>query len=300
MFSSTPTGAAPNALRIANVSTTYPNGVRALRDVSLTIKPGMFGLLGPNGAGKSSLMRTIATLQPPERGTIHFRDIDVLREPRRVREQLGYLPQDFGLYPSMTAEEILEHFATLKGIVVPGERRERVQALLQQVNLYEVRRQPVGGFSGGMKQRVGIAIALAGNPRLLIVDEPTAGLDPSERNRFLDLLAGIGEEVVVILSTHIVEDVRELCSRMAIMAAGQVVVEGDPVRLLDEVRGRLWRCTVERQELPACEARHQVISHRMVARRVIVHVYAEEHPGSGFEPVEPDLEDVYFHRLRSS
>jgi ABC-2 type transport system ATP-binding protein len=209
-------------LRIDDLHKTYDNGVRALQGVSLTIAPGMFGLLGPNGAGKSTLMRTIATLQAPDRGSIQFRDIDVLREPDRLRAQLGYLPQEFGLYPNMPADAILDHFATLKGVVNPKERRELVGALLQQVNLYDVRHNSVGGYSGGMKQRLGIAIALAGKPQLLIVDEPTAGLDPAERNRFLNLLADIGNDVVVILSTHIVEDVRELCSRMAIVNAGRV------------------------------------------------------------------------------
>lgn len=285
------------ALRIERLSKTYPNSVRALREISLTVAPGMFGLLGPNGAGKSSLMRTIATLQPPDRGSIHFRDIDVLAEPDRLRAQLGYLPQEFGLYPNMPAEAILDHFATLKGVVHPGERRELVAALLHQVNLYEVRHTNAGGFSGGMKQRLGIAIALAGNPGLLIVDEPTAGLDPAERNRFLNLLAGIGEEVVVILSTHIVEDVRDLCSQMAIIDQGQVVVQGAPERILDEVRGRIWRRVIPRAQFDEYRHRHHVISSRLVAGHTVIHVYAESAPGEGFEAVEPDLEDVYFHRV---
>ena len=285
------------SLRIELVSKTYPNGVRALQNISLTISPGMFGLLGPNGAGKSSLMRTIATLQPPDGGSIHFRDLDVLREPEKLRAQLGYLPQEFGLYPNMPADAILDHFATLKGVVNPGERRELVDALLHQVNLYDVRKKSVGGYSGGMTQRLGIAIALAGSPKLLIVDEPTAGLDPTERNRFLNLLADIGDDVVVILSTHIVEDVRELCSQMAIINKGQVVVQGEPERILDEVRGRIWRRTIPRQQLDDYKARHQVISSRMAAGNTVVHVYAESSPGDGFVPVEPDLEDLYFHRL---
>jgi ABC-type multidrug transport system ATPase subunit len=257
----------------------------------------MFGLLGPNGAGKSSLMRTIATLQPPDSGTIHFRDIDVLREPEKLRAQLGYLPQEFGLYPNMPADAILDHFATLKGVVNPRERKELVGALLQQVNLYDVRKQSVGGYSGGMKQRLGIAIALAGSPTLLIVDEPTAGLDPTERNRFLNLLADIGHDVVVILSTHIVEDVRELCSHMAIINQGQVVVQGEPERLLDEVRGHIWRRIVPRAQADDYRARYQVISSRMAAGNTVLHVYATTSPGDGFEQVAPDLEDLYFHRV---
>lgn len=284
-------------LRIEDICKTYPNGVRALQQISLTIPPGMFGLLGPNGAGKSSLMRTIATLQAPDSGRIHFGEIDVLREPQRLRAQLGYLPQEFGLYPNMPAEAILDHFATLKGIVNPGERKELVSALLQQVNLYEVRRQSVGGYSGGMKQRLGIAIALAGSPTLLIVDEPTAGLDPTERNRFLNLLADIGEDVVVILSTHIVEDARALCSRMAIINRGQVVVQGEPGRILEEVRGHIWRRTVPRSHVEAYTSDYEVISSRMVAGNTVLHVYATSHPGDGFESIEPTLEDVYFHRL---
>ena len=284
-------------LRIENIGKTYPNGVRALSGISLTIPPGMFGLLGPNGAGKSSLMRTIATLQPPDSGGIHFRDIDVLREPERLRAQLGYLPQEFGLYPNMPADAILDHFATLKGVVNPGERKDLVSSLLQQVNLYEVRKKSVGGYSGGMKQRLGIAIALAGSPKLLIVDEPTAGLDPTERNRFLNLLADIGEDVVVILSTHIVEDVRELCSQMAIINKGQVVVQGEPERIIDEVRGRIWRRTIPRAQAEDYKRQFQVISTRLAAGSTVLHVYAESNPGDGFVPVDPDLEDVYFHRL---
>lgn len=259
-------------LRIAQICKTYPNGVRALQDVSLEIAPGMFGLLGPNGAGKSSLMRTIATLQTPDSGSVHMGDIDVLREPDKLRAQLGYLPQEFGLYPNMPADAILDHFATLKGVVNPGERRELVSALLQQVNLYDVRKQSVGGYSGGMKQRLGIAIALAGRPKLLIVDEPTAGLDPTERNRLLNLLADIGDDVVVILSTHIVEDVRDLCSQMAILNKGQVVVRGAPERLLDDVRGHIWRRVVPRAQVDDYRARFQVLSSRMAAGHLVLHV----------------------------
>ncbi len=284
-------------LVIDRLSKTYANGVQALHDISLTIMPGMFGLLGPNGAGKSTLMRTIATLQPPDSGSIRFADIDVLAAPERLREVLGYLPQEFGLYPNMPAEAILDHFATLKGVTERGERRDLVASLLQQVNLYDVRKKSVGGYSGGMKQRLGIAIALAGSPKLLIVDEPTAGLDPTERNRFLNLLADIGDDVVVILSTHIVEDVRELCSQMAIINKGQVVLQGEPARILDEVRGRIWRRTVPRSQADDYRARYEVISARLAAGATVLHVYSADHPGDGFEQVEPGLEDVYFHRL---
>jgi ABC-type multidrug transport system ATPase subunit len=284
-------------LHIDRLSKTYPNGVRALHDISLTIAPGMFGLLGPNGAGKSTLMRTIATLQPPDSGRITFRDIDVLSEPDRLREVLGYLPQEFGLYPNMPAEAILDHFAVLKGVTNAGERKDLVQGLLQQVNLYDVRKKSVGGYSGGMKQRLGIAIALAGSPKLLIVDEPTAGLDPTERNRFLNLLADIGEDVVVILSTHIVGDVKELCSQMAIINKGEVVVQGAPRRILDDVRGRIWQRVIPRSQAADFRSRYHVISSKMAAGNSVLHVYAESDPGDGFESVEPDLEDVYFHRL---
>jgi ABC-type multidrug transport system ATPase subunit len=236
-------------LVIRDLWKTYPNGVQALRGVTLTIPPGMFGLLGPNGAGKSTLMRTIATLQAADRGSITFGEIDVLRDPDAVRRVLGYLPQEFGLYPNLSAETVLDHFATLKGVSATRERRDLVTALLQQTNLYEVRKKNVGSFSGGMRQRLGIAIALIGNPRLLIVDEPTAGLDPTERNRFLNLLADIGQDVVVILSTHIVEDVRELCSRMAIINQGELVLAGDPRQVVEDIRGRIWRRTVAKEEI---------------------------------------------------
>ncbi|MEQ1691010.1 MAG: ABC transporter ATP-binding protein [Gemmatimonas sp.] len=284
-------------LVIDHLSKTYANGVKALSDVTLTIPPGMFGLLGPNGAGKSTLMRTIATLQPPDSGSVRFRDIDVLAQPERLREVLGYLPQEFGLYPNMPADAILDHFATLKGVTATGERRDLVASLLQQVNLHDVRKKSVGGYSGGMKQRLGIAIALIGSPKLLIVDEPTAGLDPTERNRFLNLLADIGEDVVVILSTHIVDDVRELCSQMAIINKGEVVVQGVPERIIDEVRGRIWRRTVARSQTDAYKAQYQVISSKLSAGDTVLHIFAESDPGDGFVAVEPDLEDVYFHRL---
>ena len=284
-------------LVIERLSKTYANGVQALRDVTLSVAPGMFGLLGPNGAGKSTLMRTIATLQRPDSGSIRLGDIDVLAQPAEVRKQLGYLPQEFGLYPNQSAEAVLDHFAELKGVTASGERRDLVAALLRQTNLYEVRSKKVGGFSGGMKQRLGIAIALAGSPRLLIVDEPTAGLDPTERRRFLNLLGEIGEHVIVILSTHIVDDVRELCHRMAIINQGALVLSGDPAAVIEELRGRVWRCSVPRSELGAFAAAHDVISTRLVAGTPVVHVYSATDPGAGYTPVEAGLEDVYFHRL---
>lgn len=284
-------------LVIEHLSKTYPNGVRALRDVSLTVTPGMFGLLGPNGAGKSTLMRICATLQRPDDGSVRFGDLDVLTQPAEVRKALGYLPQEFGLYPNMSAEAVLDHFAELKGVAVASERRDLVQALLQQTNLYEVRRSKVGGFSGGMKQRLGIAIALAGAPQLLIVDEPTAGLDPTERRRFLNLLGEIGQDVVVILSTHIVDDVRELCHRMAIISSGQVILAGDPADVIAEMRGRVWRRAVRRADLSTFAETHDVISTRLVAGTPVVHVYSDSSPGPDFVPVEAGLEDVYFHRV---
>lgn len=284
-------------LVIEHLSKTYANGVRALNDVSLTIPAGMFGLLGPNGAGKSTLMRTIATLQPPDSGSIRLDDLDVLARPNDVRKLLGYLPQEFGFYPNLSAQTVLDHFATLKGVANGGERRDLVEALLRQTNLWDSRQKAVGGFSGGMKQRLGIAIALAGSPKLLIVDEPTAGLDPIERHRFLNLLAEIGEEVVVILSTHIVEDVRELCHNMAIISGGEVILQGDPGQVLDAVRGRIWRKKVRKADLPALQQAMQVISVRLVAGEPVVHVYSESSPGDGFTSVEPVLEDVYFYRV---
>ena len=284
-------------LTISNLSKTYSNGVRALQNVSLDIPSGMFGLLGPNGAGKSTLMRTIATLQQPDTGSVRLGDIDVLTQPEEVRRILGYLPQDFGLYPGLSAERVLDHFAELKGVANSGERRNLVHALLMQTNLWDARKKAVGGFSGGMKQRLGIAIALAGRPRLLIVDEPTAGLDPNERHRFLNLLSEIGDDVIVILSTHIVEDVRELCRRMAIINAGQVVLQGDPSEVLDDVRGHIWRKKIRKSELAEVQAAMQVISVRLVAGDPIVHVYSDTAPGDGFTAVEPMLEDVYLHRV---
>lgn len=284
-------------LSISNLSKTYANGVRALQDVSLDIPAGMFGLLGPNGAGKSTLMRTIATLQQPDSGSIRLGDIDVLTQPADVRKILGYLPQEFGLYPNLSAERVLDHFAEMKGVANGGERRDLVQALLKQTNLWDARKKAVGGFSGGMKQRLGIAIALAGRPRLVIVDEPTAGLDPNERHRFLNLLSEIGDDVIVILSTHIVEDVRELCRRMAIINQGQVVLQGDPSQVLEEVRGHIWRKRISKSELASLQATMNVISVRLVAGDPMIHVYSESRPGDGFAAVEPNLEDVYLHRV---
>lgn len=284
-------------LVISNLSKTYPNGVRALDDISLTIPQGMFGLLGPNGAGKSSLMRTIATLQEPDSGTITFGDINVLKQKEDVRRLLGYLPQEFGLYPNLSAETILDHFAVLKGITNSRERKEQVQYLLNRTNLMENRKKHVGGFSGGMKQRLGIAIALLGSPKLIIVDEPTAGLDPTERHRFLNLLSELGENIVIILSTHIVEDVRELCSNMAIINQGKVVLNGAPDAVLENVRGKIWKRFVSKSEIDSIAKEYMVISTRMVAGKPLVHVYSNEQLSDGFINIEPDLEDVYFHQI---
>ena len=284
-------------LRIEHLSKTYANGTQALRDVSLTIPTGMFGLLGPNGAGKSSLMRTIATLQEADSGSIMLGDLDVLKDKDAVRRVLGYLPQEFGVYPKISAEELLDHFAVLKGISDSKQRRDVVAGLLQRTNLYEVRKKNLGGYSGGMKQRFGIAQALLGNPRLIIVDEPTAGLDPAERNRFHNLLAEIGENIIVILSTHIVGDVSDLCRNMAIINKGQVLLTGDPLVVMQELRGQVWRREIAKEQLPALQQEQQVISTRLFAGRTIVHVVAATPPGSDYDPVEPTLEDVYFARI---
>jgi ABC-type multidrug transport system ATPase subunit len=281
-------------LQIRRVSKTYASGVRALDDVSLTIPPGMYGLLGPNGAGKSTLMRIVATLQEPDEGSVRLGDIDVIAEPDRTREILGYLPQDFGLHPKVTAEALLAHFAVLEGIAGRGARKAVVDALLRRTNLWEVRKQRLGTYSGGMRQRFGVAVALLGDPRLLIVDEPTAGLDPAERVRFLNLLCELGERSVVLLSTHIVEDVSELCTRMAIIVEGRILLEGEPARAVEDLHGRIWRRVVAAGELAALEREHAVISTRLLAGRTIAHVFAEASPGAGFESVEPDLKDVYF------
>ena len=283
-------------LEIANLSHTYANGTKALDDVTLSIPRGMYGLLGPNGAGKSTLMRTVATLQAPTAGTIKFGDIDVLAEADRLRRTLGYLPQDFGVYPRVSAYAMLDQLAVLKGITSAGERRSVVESLLEQTNLWAVRNKSIAGFSGGMRQRFGIAQALIGNPELIIVDEPTAGLDPEERNRFLNLLAAIGDNVVVILSTHIVDDVADLCPRMAVLANGRVQLEGKPADLIANTRGKIWKKVIARDELDEYQGKYEVISTRLFAGNSVIHVLSDERP-KGFDPVEGGLEDVYFSTL---
>lgn len=283
-------------LELNGVSHVYPNGTRALDDVTLSIPRGMFGLLGPNGAGKSTLMRTIATLQAPTAGTIRFGDIDVLAQPDTLRRTLGYLPQDFGVYPRVSAYQMLDHMAVLKGINDAKDRKQVVEHLLNQTNLWAVRGKAIAGFSGGMRQRFGIAQALIGDPELIIVDEPTAGLDPEERNRFLNLLAGIGENVVVILSTHIVDDVADLCPRMAVLAQGRVQLEGPPRELIQSIEGRVWQRTIPHTQLLEMQDRHEVISHRFFAGEIVVHVLSDSQP-EGFAPVNGGLEDVYFATL---
>lgn len=285
-------------LTIRDLSKTYANGVHALKGVSLDIPNGMFGLLGPNGAGKSSLMRTIATLQDPDEGSIHLGSLNVLADKQAARKTLGYLPQEFGVYPKESAEAMLDHFAVLKGVTHKGDRKALVEALLRQVNLWEVRKRRLGGFSGGMRQRFGIAQALIGKPTLVIVDEPTAGLDPEERNRFLYLLAEIGENVVIILSTHIVEDVTDLCPRMAIFSQGRVLLSGDPLEAIRTLEGRVWRREVPSAQLETFKQRMTVLSTRMVGGRTVVHVLADNSPEKGFITVAPDLEDVYFGQIR--
>ena len=285
-------------LSINSLSKRYRSGVQALKDVSLSIPTGMFGLLGPNGAGKTTLMRTIATLQEADSGSIRLDDLDVLKEKDEIRKLLGYLPQEFGLYPKVTAWRMIDHFAVLKGLGPVRRRREVVSQLLQRTNLYEVRNQQLGGFSGGMKQRFGIALALLGNPRLIIVDEPTAGLDPEERVRFHNVLSEIGENVIVILSTHIVGDVADLCGRMAIIHRGEVVSQGEPLSLAAELQGRVWKKFISKDETPKYHEEHQVISTRLLTGRLLIHVYSEQHPEDGFDAVTPDLQDVYFRAIR--
>ena len=285
-------------LTIRDLSKTYANGVQALKGVTLDIPKGMFGLLGPNGAGKSTLMRTIATLQDADTGSIHLNDLDVLANKPEARRALGYLPQEFGVYPKVSAEAMLDHFAVLKGVITGVERKALVEALLKQVNLWEVRKRKLGTFSGGMRQRFGIAQALIGNPQLIIVDEPTAGLDPEERNRFLNLLAAIGENVVVILSTHIVEDVTDLCPRMAIIAQGQVRLTGEPAEAIRSLDGRVWRKTIANAAIDDYRNRMTVLSTRLAGGKTILHVLADSLPEGGFDAVSPDLEDVYFGQLR--
>ncbi|HLJ90492.1 MAG TPA: ABC transporter ATP-binding protein [Candidatus Angelobacter sp.] len=285
-------------LRIEKLSKCYPNGTRALNDVSLSIPLGMFGLLGPNGAGKSTLMRTLATLQEADSGTARLGDMDVLRQKDEIRKILGYLPQEFGLYPRVTAENLLSHFATLKGIGNPKERQNIVHSLLRQTNLWEHRNKALGTYSGGMKQRFGIAQALLGNPKLIIVDEPTAGLDPEERARFHNLLSAIGEQVIVILSTHIVSDVSDLCSNMAIIHEGRVMTAGTPAALVAELDGRIWKRAIPSSEIDAHRERFQVISMRRFSGQTMIHVYSNQQPDSSFELVSPDLEDLYFATIK--
>ncbi|MEK8033334.1 ATP-binding cassette domain-containing protein [Ideonella sp. DXS29W] len=284
-------------LSIRDLTHVYPNGTRALDGVSLDIPAGMFGLLGPNGAGKSSLMRCLATLQVPTSGQIRFGEIDVLAQPASLRATLGYLPQDFGVYPRVSAEDMLDHLAVLKGIAGRGERRETIETLLRQVNLWDVRKKAIAGFSGGMRQRFGIAQALIGNPRLIIVDEPTAGLDPEERNRFNNLLSEIGESVVVILSTHIVDDVTDLCPRMAILVGGRIVQTGTPTELIAALQGHVWQASIEKHELDAVKKAHDLIATRLRGGRTVIRVLADGSPGVGFTPVDAGLEDVYFATL---
>lgn len=288
-----------NKLVIQNLSKTYPNGVKALDNVSIEIENGMFGLLGPNGAGKSSLMRTLATLQEADGGTATLNEIDIFNDPNELRKVLGYLPQEFGVYPRITAEQLLDHIAILKGISKSSERKELVNYLLDKVNLYENRNKSVKGFSGGMKQRVGIAQALIGSPKLIIVDEPTAGLDPGERNRFYNLLADVGKDVIVILSTHIVDDVRELCTKMAIMNGGKLVFHGAPQTAIDELDGKVYQKVVEREELESYATNYAVISNKMVGGKPFIHVFSETDPQNGFEPVKPNLEDVFFSKINT-
>ncbi len=284
-------------LQITNLSKTYKGGVQALKNVTLSIPKGMYGLLGPNGAGKSTLMRILATLQEPDSGSVRLGDIDVLNQKDEVRKTLGYLPQEFGVYPKVSAVELLDYFAIMKGITERKARKEVVEALLQQTNLWDVRKQKLGGYSGGMRQRFGVAVALLGNPKLLIVDEPTAGLDPAERVRFLNLLSELGENSVVILSTHIVEDVSELCTNMAIINKGEILMEAQPLKAVAALKGRIWRKLIEKNTLSRLEQEHQIISTKLLSGRTMVHVYSPETPGAGFELVEPDLEDVYFSTM---
>lgn len=283
-------------LEINDISKTYANGVQALKNITLTIPSGMYGLLGPNGAGKSTLMRILATLQEPDAGRVSLGDLDVLNQQDEVRKTLGYLPQEFGVYPKAKAEDLLDHFAILKGFSGRKSRKEVVEALLRKTNLWEVRKQKLGGYSGGMRQRFGVAVALLGNPKLMIVDEPTAGLDPAERVRFLNLLSELGENSVVILSTHIVEDVSELCTRMAIINKGEILHEAEPLKAMEALNGRIWRRIVEKRALPELEREHRIISTKLLGGRTVVHVYSEEAP-AGFDRVPPDLEDVYFSAM---
>ena len=289
-----------NKLVINNLSKTYPNGVKALDNVSIEIENGMFGLLGPNGAGKSSLMRTLATLQEADSGNAMLNDIDIFKEPTELRKVLGYLPQEFGVYPRITAEQLLSHLAVLKGITNSGERKELVKYLLDKVNLYDKRNKSVKAFSGGMKQRIGIAQALIGTPKLIIVDEPTAGLDPGERNRFYNLLADVGKDVIVILSTHIVDDVRELCTKMAIMNMGEIVFQGAPQTAIEDLSGKVYQKIVEREELEDYAKNYSIISNKMVGGKPLIHVFSETDPSNGFRLIQANLEDVFFSKINTT
>lgn len=280
-------------LTITDLSHIYPNGVKAISSLSLTIPKGMFGLLGPNGAGKSTLMRSIATLQTPTEGAIQFGEIDVIKQPDQLRAQLGYLPQEFGVYPRVSALQLLDHFARLKGFSKPVERKEMIEGLLNQVNLWGVRKKAVASFSGGMRQRFGIAQALIGDPKVLIVDEPTAGLDPEERARFLNLLASLSDEAVIILSTHIVEDVSDLCPNMAIMAGGRIVLEGNTSDLIAGLNGKVWRKVVPRAEVAQYQSQHRIIATRLFAGETVLHALSENDPGNGFSPLQQGLEELY-------
>lgn len=284
-------------LTISHVSKTYSNGLKALNDINLTISPGMFGLLGPNGAGKSTLMRTIATLQDPDSGTITLGDVDVIKQKEELRKVLGYLPQDFGFYPKVNAEDMLHHFAVLKGINNKAERKEICDALLNQTNLYEARKRNLSEYSGGMRQRFGIAQALLGSPKLIIVDEPTAGLDPAERNRFHNILSDLGENIIVILSTHIVEDIKNLCPRMVIMNRGQVLLDGKPDDAIADMRNKVWKLVIDKSELNAYKEKYRIISAKIVGGKLLIHVNSEVIPDAAFALVEPDLEDVYFSNI---
>jgi ABC-type multidrug transport system ATPase subunit len=289
-----------NQLEIRNLSKTYPNGIKALNDISITITNGMFGLLGPNGAGKSSLMRTLATLQAAGSGEILFNGQDVQKKPEIIRSVLGYLPQEFGVYPKVSALELLDHIAILKGITNSVQRKDQVHFLLQQTNLYDHRKKAVHSYSGGMKQRFGIAQALLGDPKLIIVDEPTAGLDPEERNRFLNLLSEIGENIIVILSTHLVDDVLELCPQMAIMNQGKIIKQGNPAVLTASLEGKIWQKKVSKSELPRYQQKLNIISSKLIAGETLIHVKADELPKVGFEQIKPSLEDFYFSTLQQT
>lgn len=286
-----------STLKITNLTKTYPNGVKALDNINLEISNGMFGLLGPNGAGKSSLMRTLATLQEADSGSIFLDDLNVLQNPTELRKTLGYLPQEFGVYPNITALQLLDHIAILKGVSNKKERQDLVEYLLQKVNLLDKKNEKVKSFSGGMKQRVGIAQALIGNPKLIIVDEPTAGLDPGERNRFHNLLASVGEKVIIILSTHIVDDVRELCSNMAIMNKGKMVFLGAPQTGIEELKGLVWEKMIQRNEVENYKSKYAVISDKLVAGQPLIHILSESNPENGFQAINPSIEDVFFSKI---